>query len=60
MSGLGGFVAGALGLTMLQVAVSNAPNTAAVITVPAKILARWIDPYTPLIPDLRTTTQPGN
>lgn len=54
MSGFGGFAAGVIGLSLLQVAVTNANHTAAVIQVPAELLARWINPYTPLIPDLRT------
>lgn len=51
---MSGFIAGILGLTLLQVALTHSTRTAGVISVPAAILSRWLDPTIPLIPDLRT------
>jgi hypothetical protein len=49
-----GFIAGIIGLTLLQVALANSTHTAAAIGVPLGILSRWLDPNVPLIPDRRT------
>lgn len=53
MSGLTGFVGGVLGLTLLDATLVNAQNASTLVSVPADWLARWLDPNTPLIPDLR-------
>lgn len=56
MSAVRGAVAGVLGLTMLQAIVSNqqaTSNAGGLVTFVTNALARWFNPYTPLIPDLR-------
>ena len=60
MSALRGFVAGALGLTLLEAAVSTqkaASNASGVVSVLTKGIARIVDPTVPLIPDRRSTVQ---
>lgn len=54
MRGLGGFFAGLAGLSLLYVALNSSTTTSAVIATPLNLLARWLDPYTPLIPDTTT------
>lgn len=56
MSTASGIVTGVIGLTLLQVVVKNADRSIALIEVPANLLARWLNPYAPLIPDLREPT----
>lgn len=56
MSGVTGFATGIIGLTLLEVALKNADHTAAIIEVPANMLAHWLNPTTPLIPQLDPAT----
>lgn len=57
MSGVRGFVAGLMGLSLLEVITTNqhgeAGRVGGLFDVTASILSHWLDPYTPLIPDLR-------
>jgi hypothetical protein len=56
VSGLRGLVLGVAGLAMAEAVVSNQKatnNAGGAITLISHGLARWLDPYTPLIPDLR-------
>lgn len=56
MSGWRGLAGGMAGLALLEVAVSNqqaAGRVGGVFDTAAHLLARWLDPNIPLIPDLR-------
>lgn len=56
MSALRGIVAGAIGLSLLELVVSNpaaSTNTGAVFELAASAIRRLVDPSVPLIPDLR-------
>lgn len=60
MSGLRGFVGGLVGLSLLEVVVSNqstAGRVSGVFGVVSKVLSRWLDPNVPLIPALVTPEQ---
>lgn len=50
---MSGFIAGIIGLTLLQVALSNGNKTAAALQLPVSILSHWLNPNIPLIPDRR-------
>lgn len=55
MSATRGFVAGVAGLALLEAIVSSdqaAGRVGGVFDTTAKVLARWLDPYTPLVPNL--------
>jgi hypothetical protein len=56
VSGLRGVVVGVGGLVLLEVVVTNrngeAGRVGGVIDTVSKGLTAWLDPYTPLIPDL--------
>ncbi len=56
MSARGGLVTGLLGLTLLEVVVSNTNGAAGrvggVFDAVAGIFKHWLDPSVPLIPDL--------
>jgi len=57
MATMRGVLAGTLGLTLLQAIVSSkeaTANASGMITLLSNGLARWFNPYTPLIPELRT------
>lgn len=62
MSGVRGFVAGVAGLSLLNVATSTqhgeAGRVGSVFDTATSLLTRWLDPYTPLVPDL-TAGQPN-
>lgn len=57
MNGWRGLVGGVVGLALLEVVVSSqqaAGRVGGLFTMAAGLLSRWLDPYTPLVPDLRT------
>lgn len=56
MSGWRGLVGGVVALALLEVVVSNsqaAGRVGGLFNTTAQLLSRWLDPYTPLVPDLR-------
>lgn len=55
MSSLRGFVMGVGGLTLLDVVTQKGPadRLGGAFGLVSKVLTHWLDPYTPLIPDLR-------
>lgn len=60
MSGIRGIAVGVLGLTLLESILSSqqaTDNTSGIIGFVSGGLARWLNPYTPLIPDLRTAAE---
>ena len=67
MSGIRGLILGVAGLSLMEVIVTSktaTANTNAGVTLVADGLRRWLDPYTPLIPNLAgyhaTFTRGGN
>lgn len=55
MSALRGIIAGTVGLALLEVVVSNTQAAGRVgdaFTVISDVLAVWLDPYVPLVPNL--------
>jgi hypothetical protein len=56
VSGVGGFVGGLVGLSLLEVVVSNRHGEAGRVTgtfgALTKVLSDWLDPTVPLIPNL--------
>lgn len=58
MSGIRGFIVGLGGLTLLEVALQQGPagRVGGVFDVASSVLRHWLDPYIPLIPDLRQGT----
>ena len=55
MAGVRGVIAGVLGLSLMEAIVSSSAgsaNTAGIIGFASRGLARWLNPYTPLIPNL--------
>lgn len=59
MSAVRGLIAGTAGLALLEAIVSNnaaAGRVGGAFELVAKVLSHWLDPNTPLIPDLRGGT----
>lgn len=57
MATMRGIIAGSMGLAMLQAIVSSekaTENTNSLIGFVSRGIARWFNPYTALIPDLRS------
>lgn len=59
MSAVRGIITGVVGLSLLEMVVSNqdaAGRVGGLFTTVAAILTHWLDPTVPLIPDLSGTT----
>lgn len=59
MSTFSGLAVGIVGLAVLDNVLKNSAHASTLIEVPTGILTRWLDPFTPLIPQIAKTGNTG-